>query len=249
MGLLPSASTRSDGTTITAASFNNDFSAIKAWADTYVVLTDTARTVSAVVTFSTPPVFSGGLTVSAGGAAITGNSTVTGTLGVSGVLTAASFSGSGATLTAIPQSAVTSLVSDLAGKAATVHTHAATDIVSGTIASARLSGAYTGITSVGTLGSLSVSGSSVLGAMSATTGAITTMTTQNPVTYDAAAPAALSFPNSAAAIYLSTGTGDASNITGVFGPAATTSGLTDVRWIKCQLFGENNWYVMACKWS
>jgi len=37
-----------------------------------------------------------------------------------------------------PQADITNLVTDLAGKAATVHTHAATDITSGTIATARL---------------------------------------------------------------------------------------------------------------
>lgn len=42
------------------------------------------------------------------------------------------------------------------------HAHSAADITSGTLASARLSGSYTGVTAVGTLSSLSVSGASAL---------------------------------------------------------------------------------------
>lgn len=48
------------------------------------------------------------------------------------------------------------------GAAASSHTHDASAIVSGTINSARIAGAYTGINTVGTLGSLTVSGGSVL---------------------------------------------------------------------------------------
>ena len=53
-------------------------------------------------------------------------------------ITAGAFSGSGASLTSIPISAVTSLQTTLDGKALTSHTHDASSVVSGTIATARL---------------------------------------------------------------------------------------------------------------
>ena len=66
-----------------------------------------------------------GLTVASGGASITGNSTITGTLGgltgltVTGTATATTFSGSGASLTNLPSSALTGNLPALDGSALT----------------------------------------------------------------------------------------------------------------------------------
>ncbi|MBX3747336.1 MAG: hypothetical protein KF833_18660 [Verrucomicrobiae bacterium] len=72
------------------------------------------------------------------------------------------------TLLAIGIADVSGLQTALDGKAAVSHTHSAADITSGTLASARLSGSYTGITAVGSLSSLTVGGTtSLTGAVSA----------------------------------------------------------------------------------
>jgi hypothetical protein len=77
-------------------------------------------------------VASGGLTVTSGGVTVTGNSTITGTLGgltgltvasggasISGTVTATTFSGSGASLTSLPSSALTGNLPALDGSALT----------------------------------------------------------------------------------------------------------------------------------
>jgi hypothetical protein len=64
---------------------------------------------------------------------------------------------SGAVYTRSSGGAVLQLVPP-GGAAATTHTHAATDLTSGTLHSDRVAGAYTGVTAVGTLTSLTVSG-------------------------------------------------------------------------------------------
>ena len=75
------------------------------------------------------------------GQTISSAANFTGSLAVSGAVTGASFSGSGASLTSLN----------------------ASNLSSGTVASARIAGSYTGITSVGTLSSLTTSGSITLG--------------------------------------------------------------------------------------
>ena len=88
-----------------------------------------------------------GLTVASGGASITGNSTITGTLGgltgltVTGTATATTFSGSGASLTNLPSSALTGNLPALDGSALTNLN--ASNLASGTVAAARLPTTYT----------------------------------------------------------------------------------------------------------
>ena len=149
-----------------AAEVNANFSTIRTTVNTYAAFVDQPATITGVWTFNATPVLTtgltvsaggvtvtaGGVTVSAGGLTVTGNSTITGTLGgltgltVTGTATATTFSGSGASLTSIPQAGVTNLVSDLSGKAATSHTHAGSDITTGTVSSARLPSSYTALT-------------------------------------------------------------------------------------------------------
>ena len=106
---------------IKSAEVNANFSAIRTTVNTYGAFVDASATITGAWSFTTAPTFSavqtfgaavtittGGLTVSAGGAAITGNSTITGTLNVTSTLTANVFSGSGASLTSIPASAISS---------------------------------------------------------------------------------------------------------------------------------------------
>jgi hypothetical protein len=123
-----------------AAEVNANFSSIRTTVNTYAAFVDASATITGAWTFSTAPVFTnaqtfaaavtittggltvtaGGLTVTAGGITATGNSTITGTLGgltgvtVTGTVTATTFSGSGASLTSIPASAIGSGVLDSA---------------------------------------------------------------------------------------------------------------------------------------
>jgi hypothetical protein len=86
MGLLPTLTDFSDGNVLTAAQLESDSGTIRTYFNTYAVLTDVARTITAIMTFSAVPVFSVGITVSASGITVTGNSTITGTLtGLTGV--------------------------------------------------------------------------------------------------------------------------------------------------------------------
>lgn len=78
--------------------------------------------------------------------AFTGTATAA-ALTASGTVTANLFSGSGASLTSIPQSAVTNLVSDLAGKSSTSHTHTLSAL-SGSVTNAQLPDPITGRSSV-----------------------------------------------------------------------------------------------------
>jgi hypothetical protein len=112
-----------------AAEVNANFSSIRTTVNTYAAFVDATATITGAWTFSTAPVFTnaqtfaaavtittGGLTVTAGGATITaGGLTVTaGTssfgagVTITGTCAATTFSGSGASLTSIPASAVSS---------------------------------------------------------------------------------------------------------------------------------------------
>jgi hypothetical protein len=111
---------------IKSAEVNANFSAIRTTVNTYGAFVDASATITGAWTFTTAPTFSNAqtfaaaVTVTTGGITVTGNSTITGTLGVSGLLsasagvtvtgtvTATTFSGSGASLTSIPASAISS---------------------------------------------------------------------------------------------------------------------------------------------
>lgn len=158
MGLLPSATTRTTGATITAASFNSDFGALKSWADVYPLLTDANRTVTGVLTFSTSPVFSaavtfalgvtvtaGGLTVTAGGLTVTaGASTFGAGITVTGTVAATAVTGDGSGLTALPAANLTGTLGAMNGSNLTNLN--GTAIATGTVAAARLPTSYTNLT-------------------------------------------------------------------------------------------------------
>ncbi len=99
---------------LTSTDLNGNFSTIRTTVNTYCAFVDQPATISAVWTYSAVPVFSAGislgntLTVTTGGLAVTGNSSITGTLTVSSTVTASGFSGSGASLTALNASQLTS---------------------------------------------------------------------------------------------------------------------------------------------
>lgn len=98
MGLIGTLTTFTAGTTARASEVNANFDEIKTKVNTFALLSDVARTITAVHTYSATPVFNAGitvtgastitgaltgitgLTVASGGASITGNSTITGTL-------------------------------------------------------------------------------------------------------------------------------------------------------------------------
>ena len=66
MGLLASFTTKNPGDTITAALWNSNFSAIVTWANTYVVHTDVAKTITVTHTYTQSQTFSAGWTAGAG---------------------------------------------------------------------------------------------------------------------------------------------------------------------------------------
>jgi hypothetical protein len=162
MATIPSITTWSFEQVLTAAALNGNFATIRDAINARGLFTDEARTVSAVLTFSAAPVFSnpqtfadavtvtsggltvtaGGLTVTAGGITATGDSTITGTLGgltdvtASGTVTAATFAGSGASLTNLPAANITGTLPAISG--ANLTSLNASNISSGTINAARL---------------------------------------------------------------------------------------------------------------
>jgi hypothetical protein len=162
MGLIPSIKTW--GTEqLLDSDLNGAFAAIRTTVNNTALFTDVARTVTEVLTFSTAPVFSGaqafgnsvtvasGLTVTAGGATITaggltvtaggitvsaGASTFADAVSVTGTVTATTFAGSGASLTALPAAELTGTLPAISG--ANLTSLNASNIASGTINAARL---------------------------------------------------------------------------------------------------------------
>lgn len=151
-----------------AAEVNANFSSIRTTVNSYAAFIDTAATISGAWTFSTAPVFTNaqafagvvtaavGVTITAGGLTVTaGASTFGAAVTVTGTVAATLFSGSGASLTALPSSALTGAMPALSGAALT--TLNATNLSSGTVAEARLPTSYTALT-VTTLTSGTVQG-------------------------------------------------------------------------------------------
>jgi hypothetical protein len=138
-----------------------------AWTFSTAPVFSNAQTFAAGVTVTT-----GGVTVSGGGITVTGNSTITGTLGgltgltvasggltvtagtssfgadvgVTGTVTATTFSGSGASLTALPAANITGTLPAISG--ANLTSLNAANISSGTLPNARLNTNITGINSI-----------------------------------------------------------------------------------------------------
>lgn len=141
MPTISALTTFTSNTQAKAAEVNANFSTIRTTVNTYCAFVDQSATISGAWTFSTAPTISGALTLGAqltittGGIAVTGNSSVTGTL------TATTFSGSGASLTNLPSSALTGALPALDGSALTSLN--GSNIASGTVAAARLPTSYT----------------------------------------------------------------------------------------------------------
>jgi len=131
---------------------------IRTTVNSTALFTDLARTVTEVLTFSVPPVFSsaqtfadavtvttGGLTITAGGLTVTaGASTFGADVTVTGVVTATTFAGSGASLTALPAAQLTGTLPALDGAALTNLNASA--LASGNVPEARLPTTYTTLT-------------------------------------------------------------------------------------------------------
>lgn len=153
MPTIAALTTFTSNTQAKAAEVNANFSTIRTTVNSFAAFVDTACTITGAWTFSTAPTISGamsfgaavtittgGLTISAGGFTVTGNSSVTGTL------TATTFSGSGASLTALDASNLGSgTVPDArfpatlpAASGANLTSLNASNISSGTLNSARL---------------------------------------------------------------------------------------------------------------
>ncbi|UOF79627.1 hypothetical protein [Caudoviricetes sp.] len=115
MGLIPSLTSISG--TISAAPHNNNYAAIRTAVNTYGAFVDQTATITGAWTFSTSPTITNsltvgtGLTVTAGGLTVTaGASTFGAAVGITGTCTATTFSGSGASLTNLPASALTGVI-------------------------------------------------------------------------------------------------------------------------------------------
>jgi len=151
---MPAISDVTSGQVITAALYNNTKNTIRNHYVANAVETSGNQTVGGVKTFTSAPVCSSGLTVSASGVTVTGNSTITGTLGS---LTGITSSGTAAlgTVTVSSTLGVTG-ASTLAAVACT--TLNSSGGITGTLQTA----AQTNVTSLGTLTALTVSGTLTL---------------------------------------------------------------------------------------
>jgi hypothetical protein len=239
-----------------AAEVNANFSTIRTTVNTYAAFIDQPATITGVWTFNATPVLTtgltvsaggvtvtaGGVTVSAGGLTVTGNSTITGTLGgltgltVTGTATATTFSGSGASLTSIPQSGVTNLVSDLSGKAATSHTHDGSAITAGTVSSARLPSSYTALTITTLTGTTAI----VPTLQSAASSPRMIMNVSESASYLVEATSA------APCMTLAGGTGtlNGTALGTLPGPTGTTGDPSTIRYFRVRIAG-NDWYMPA----
>lgn len=162
MGLIGSIKTFTEEV-LTDTDLNTVLSTIRTGVNTYALFTDVDRTVTATLTFSTAPVFTnaqtfaagvvvttGGVEITAGGLTVTaGASSFGADVGVTGMVTATTFSGSGASLTNLPAAELTGTLPAVSG--ANLTDINGTNIATGTVAQARLPGSYTSLATSGTL--------------------------------------------------------------------------------------------------
>lgn len=148
---------------LTDTDLNGVLSTIRDGVNTYGLFTDVNRTVTATLTFSTPPVFTnaqtfaagltvttGGVTVTAGGLTVTaGASSFGDNVTVTGDVGATTFTGSGANLTNLPAANLTGTLPAISG--ANLTSLNGSNVSSGTVAQARLPAIYTALNTSGTL--------------------------------------------------------------------------------------------------
>lgn len=147
MGLIPAVKVW--GTErLLDADLNGAFASIRNTVNGTALFTDVVRTITAELTFSTPPVFSNaqtfaaGVTVAAGGLTVTaGGLTVSaGGVTVTGTVTATVFAGSGSGLTGVPSASLTGALPAISGASLTDLN--ASSLTSGTVDALRLPSSY-----------------------------------------------------------------------------------------------------------
>ena len=151
-----------------AAEVNANFSSIRTTVNSYAAFIDSTATITGAWTFSTAPVFTNaqafaamvtaslGVTITAGGLTVTaGASTFGAAVGITGTCTATLFSGSGASLTALPAANITGTLPAISGVNLTALN--GSNIASGTVSASYLPSTFTALT-VTTLTSSTVQG-------------------------------------------------------------------------------------------
>lgn len=137
---------------------NGNFTTIRTAVNTYAAFVDATCAVTSVWTFTASPAFpaavtfalgatvtAGGVTITSGGLTVTaGASTFGAAVGITGTCTATTFSGSGASLTAIPAAQITGTAGAFVGTAITALN--GSNITSGTVSASYLPTSYSALT-------------------------------------------------------------------------------------------------------